>query len=286
MSNKSEYYSIWEAVHKSVWNNNNFSNEKAYVTCLLSELAYKYIPKYEIDKIKRVKIVPCFEYQNIISSGESINFNKLLLALDFRDYFIIEENKMIIIGIKLKNILFISVRGTHQLYDWFVNINIRKMKMTFFDDENKYHSGFLNEVLKVYNALFLKIEEFSVESTKVIFTGHSLGGALSSILYSLSSCLKRETQCFTFGMPRYGDKITISSHCPHHILNEFDIVPSLPPKIFGYCNSLSEYLLNNESITPIHIRDKKNLIEWVKRIRQVGKEHSIEQYKLRLINLL
>jgi hypothetical protein len=51
--------------------------------------------------------------------------------------------------------------------------------------------------------------------------------------------------CYTFGMPRYGNRETVSTlRTPWHVSNKGDIVPGMPPRRFGYANCAEEYLTN------------------------------------------
>lgn len=82
----------------------------------------------------------------------------------------------------------------------------------------------------------------------VILTGHSLGGALATIMavYIQKRNPRATVSCRAFGMPRLGNPAwadyvdaTLGTDAQH--LNNFiDVVPQLPSRNFGYQQSSNE----------------------------------------------
>jgi predicted lipase len=160
--------------------------------------------------------------------------------------------------------IVLAFRGTHGNTNWLNNIDIRRdkfpqVKKFFF--KPKVHSGFLmgykairEEVTTTMSNLVQKYPTY-----KFMITGNSLGGAIASIavldLYPLFSRLEREITHYVFGSPRPGNRWFAKelnkkySDC-YRIVNDDDVVPFLPPKIFGY------YSFN----TLVHIQKDKSII--------------------------
>jgi triacylglycerol lipase len=95
------------------------------------------------------------------------------------------------------------------------------------------HNGFQNEVEKLWPDLKAHYEKNGAKK-EFFITGHSLGGAMSTIAASRFSdnvdCL------YTYGSPRVGTRGFIKTiKCPHYRhVNNNDIVTSVPPALMLY----------------------------------------------------
>jgi hypothetical protein len=130
----------------------------------------------------------------------------------------------------LKDAVIIAFKGSSTIKDFFYNINTGLIRPE--EISGKVHQGFYNLLMKnkTLNKISKIIENYP-GSTKVIFTGHSLGGALASLMtsYCQNKFGKDRVSLFTFGSPRVGDQTfcdTISS-CTR-IVNDQDPVSLLP----------------------------------------------------------
>lgn len=92
--------------------------------------------------------------------------------------------------------------------------------------------------------------------TPVIFTGHSLGGAVAQICMMFAHVNGFNTNCITFGQPMTTTKDAFSRFCGLNytrFVNDNDPVPQLPPFTFSqaitgrYRHLGSEYQLNPET---------------------------------------
>lgn len=55
------------------------------------------------------------------------------------------------------------------------------------------------------------------------------------------------TACYTFGMPRYGNRYAVTQlEHPFHVYNEKDFVPTMPPRFLGFHDCPDEYCLTGE----------------------------------------
>jgi hypothetical protein len=98
--------------------------------------------------------------------------------------------------------VILAMRGTNDLEDWFINIGGLKSKSTKY---GSIHGGFWDGACNVEKQVLAAAHKLVGRDVKLYLTGHSLGGALSSIL-----ALKLADQSFTirelhlFGCPLTG----------------------------------------------------------------------------------
>lgn len=120
------------------------------------------------------------------------------------------------------NTIVFAIRGTQSFLDWAVNVRAAPTSPTgFLDDPSNYcHSGFLSVARKMVAPVAGRLRNLLEEnptrmSYSLVFTGHSAGGAVASLLYlhllsespvvqseltHLRSCFKH-IHCVTFGAP-------------------------------------------------------------------------------------
>ena len=94
------------------------------------------------------------------------------------------------------------------------------------------HNGFQEEVNKVWDEIGKHIHH--ADGKQLFITGHSLGGAMSTIA---ASRLGDQVTClYTYGSPRAGTRKFVKSiACPHYRhVNNNDIVPKVPFAFLGY----------------------------------------------------
>ncbi|KAJ5434790.1 hypothetical protein N7491_005385 [Penicillium cf. griseofulvum] len=120
------------------------------------------------------------------------------------------------------NTIVFAIRGTQSFLDWAVNVHTAPTSpIGFLDDpSNCCHSGFLSVARKMVAPVAARLrslleEDPSRMSYSLVFTGHSAGGAVASLLYlhllsespavqseltHLRGCFKH-IHCVTFGAP-------------------------------------------------------------------------------------
>jgi len=275
---------LYNYINKANWTNKIFDENKAYVCSKFSQLVYGYKPK---DVVNRTEFYEISE--NVLAENINIRqFRDQLFNNDFILLFILETPSSVTIGISIYKAIIVASRGTSYWKDWGINVNFLKNDICKFNNL-KFHRGFnkiaLIKIDEVYKCL-------KKQKAPIYFTGHSLGGALSGIFYYnfTNSCLSNNSlliqnikSAYTFGMPRFCNKDIFTGL--YHIYNPIDIIPRIPPKIFGYCNLKNEYELTQISLKPRVNRSCTSLIQLFRIIIRGGREHKLYRYisKLYLI---
>lgn len=113
-------------------------------------------------------------------------------------------------------------RGTDHVQDWIANLNTLPATWEY---GGIVHSGFKEEFSEVWPQIVNYLDTLTMP---LIYTGHSLGGALAL----LAASAKPPHMVYTFGCPRVGDERfahTLKNIPVHRVINNRDIVPTLPP---------------------------------------------------------
>ncbi|MGD9678094.1 MAG: hypothetical protein AB7V16_06990 [Vulcanibacillus sp.] len=165
-------------------------------------------------------------------------------------YVVLDQKNDVEISIGLEDrVLYITFLGSTSKKDWihnfmvwfsFMNKPYKNMKKTFF-----VHSGFL----KIYKICRSTIHKWVIDKEKeydsIIITGHSLGGAISTLCCEDVGFLNEEKiidkpfEAIVTGCPRvfgfFNSKL-IKTRCKNltRVINKSDIVPSVPFAILGY----------------------------------------------------
>jgi hypothetical protein len=146
-----------------------------------------------------------------------------------------------------KDTILISVRGTESPIskDTILDLKISlKAAPSALDGIGEVHSGFLSsfEFLweVVYNYCYKHQTGFDGKSKRIFVTGHSLGGAVATLL-ACALFIKFDSNpitLYTYASPRVGDAVfarhwnLLVPHMRHVYRN--DIIPAVPPYSLGY----------------------------------------------------
>lgn len=134
------------------------------------------------------------------------------------------------------NIIFIVLKSSTTIFDFYNNTNIKLVETHHFD--GLLHSGFLNIILDNKKDIYSKIKPLLNSYDTVLITGHSLGGSLSVILYKLLSrdFSKKDIRNITFGSPKIGNQDFCTKTITKRIVNTGDIISYIPFTFLGYCH--------------------------------------------------
>ena len=296
---KAELAGLWPLINNIDWNGRGFSLEKAYACAVFSKLAYFHVPRYEMEDIGRIKVVPCNAYQEIIARRLPVDLQALAAQGDFGNTFTISRQYAIVVGARTRKVNFVAVRGTKYLYDWLINLDARHFRLPAygrFNDALSFHRGFFRAMASCLEELMERLRENDAAAVPTYLTGHSLGGAMAAIMHAIwptsiaegyqlweSSIVPRflTHSAYTFGMPRYGNfDAVMEFRKPYHIYNSKDIVPSVPPTWFGYDSCTTEFRANGANIEKMHTRQAVGFISWIASLLfGTGvRNHNIELY--------
>ena len=290
------------------WADQEFYKRKAFICSAFSNLAYAHITDLEFENTRNVNLIPSSEYArqiiNHLVVGNRIDIQELLIRSEIpQENFFIAGQTVVASIVFIRDIVFVSLRGTELLniYDWNINLNALKSPPdNSKESEARFHRGFFKEVISFKNNLERKILDRYGEKIKVYITGHSLGGALAAVLYALwggSEFLSfrrfpdglyiehkpnfNMISAYTFGMPRYANLSAIAAYKnPYHILNSKDVVPNLPPKYLGYEDCINNIPLDDNIVLRVKYYGYLRFLKQLGHIVTLRKlqHHSIETY--------
>ena len=143
---------------------------------------------------------------------------------------------------KYNGILSITFRGTESMRDVLTDLNIIQVKMPIkhmIEKDQPVHWGFYNQFKELKPDLDEIIEKYRDETNslnkEIVFSGHSLGGALATISALNYGMEYPDTQvnCVTFGSPRVGDEkfakyFNIIVKNSYRFVNDNDPIPCIP----------------------------------------------------------
>ena len=104
------------------------------------------------------------------------------------------------------NIIYVVSRGSSSITDALHDIKMWRSKCEFLKN-TKIHTGFLDQYMSIRRSLQSQVNLLLNDNINtIVFTGHSLGGALSTI-GALDYKIKQSNlivKCITFASPRVG----------------------------------------------------------------------------------
>lgn len=296
-------------IKKTNWKEDDFCKIKAFICSCFSELSYSEVTGWELDKNKRVKLFrsfsfyPSLAYEEIIKSGMTSSIVSLLneseefREFEFRAEILISTELVTIIKFMIFGVEIISIRGTGKVYknsyDWLINLDFLRADELFGNVKLAIHKGFLKEADKIFKELKPILIDENLPTTPLYFTGHSLGGALATIINmkwnSGGPNRSSRSQSYTFGMPRYTTSTNVKKDDePFHIINQLDIVPHTPPSRYGFQDPLNERtIVSNNSMgftrPAFSLEEGRKLLK----LRKCSSAfHKIELYRERLGDLI
>ena len=177
---------------------------------------------------------------------------------DNLDNFIYNKNSMkFITGYnKYYNSIYISIRGTENMYNWMNDIRFL-FKYPYINYPNiGVENGLFILYLKIKEILLYKIFELSnkYNTKNLLLTGHSMGSIVTFIPFDLYfNKSSFNITLVTFGSPRIGNNEFVElfnkfdNIKSYRITHYYDIVPHVPQSILGYKHISQEiwYDLNN-----------------------------------------
>jgi triacylglycerol lipase len=133
-------------------------------------------------------------------------------------------------------ITLIGFRGTQGEDEWMEDFDGLAVPNQL--GKGTVHQGFEDQYLKIRASVVAALSHLKLLG-ELWITGHSLGGALSTLCASDSVNAGRKKLVYTFGSPRvgradYADWFDALIPECYRIANEWDIVTRVPPSLDGY----------------------------------------------------
>lgn len=177
---------------------------------------------------------------------------------------VLKDDELVIFGYNARyESIFIGFRGSSNIRNWIDNLHVSKIA-PYEDTRILVEKGFYHvynalrpEVYKVLNNLTGKYN-----TTNILLTGHSLGGAIAT-MFSFDFCYYstsyEPTYLVTFGSPRVGNDIFSAyfASCSVNslrITHYYDMVPHVPEELLGY-KHISQEVWYNEDNTMYQLCD-------------------------------
>ncbi len=135
---------------------------------------------------------------------------------------------------------FLVFQGSVDPLDWAVNASFAAADASLLGLDGDAHAGFLGAAAVSWPTLEAELSNRAASNGTTWFTGHSLGGAMATLLApraELSGFLTGPT--YVFGAPRVGDvELAVAiddllTHPIHRVVNERDLVAYVPPRASG-----------------------------------------------------
>ena len=135
----------------------------------------------------------------------------------------------------------VSFRGTKTISNMITDVRANKRGFSHGGVNGQVHAGFISAGETVFADIRGKISSLQNAGQPILFTGHSLGGALATL--AVARRLVPPGQVFglyTFGSPRVGDGNFVNTFNGRYQQRTFrfsnyrDPVPRVPPKLIGF----------------------------------------------------
>lgn len=137
--------------------------------------------------------------------------------------------------------LYVTFQASSEKGDWKDNFDFFPRKAEPFECV-KVHEGFWRQYQGIRNKF---LDELYTGVTAVFISGYSLGGAVAQL--ALYDCLWHvskdrlpiQASAVGFNSPRVfikGDYLNAHTYTFQNIVHQGDVVPHLPPRIFGFKN--------------------------------------------------
>jgi hypothetical protein len=279
---------LWLLVNGCDWGKPApFEHLKCAVLALVSQLAYCSPTEEEKENPHRARLVPCMLYQMLIGA-QTIDLKATVANADFQNVGLVETRRFSALIIPASGRIFIGIRGTQFAYDWLINLAATKRSARLGNGSARLHSGFLSEARELADRLTEHLEKLGPTreyqpTSSIYLGGHSLGGAIAAILYSMPWAPPPFTVegCYIFGAPRIASASTMNDlRQPFATRRPLDIVPCVPPTFIGYANFEHQIHTNGAAYTVDDRPAFPSFAQWIiaRAVKRFPRNHSMDRY--------
>ncbi|MFA6112640.1 MAG: lipase family protein [Sphingomonas sp.] len=211
------------------WDDDAKDDRKAYIMSCLSELTYLHLDSGELESCDRYSIFePSIAQMFLRHLSITPDLRELLGSFDIPTEVVTTELYVYVV-LRFPSFTVVAVRGTAAVRDWGINLDAFKNHAR----HGFYHRGFDDEAKRAMELLKNKLGS----TGSLYFTGHSLGGAVASILAQTWPERHRVRIPYLFSSPRFATRAG-ASRLPRYVyLRPLDPVPHVPPRFLGYSDA-------------------------------------------------
>lgn len=157
--------------------------------------------------------------------------------------------------------IVVSVRGSANIRNWIADLSFPYVGCEWGPGCH-VHAGFHLAWKEIKDDVKMFVEKVlpGHSDYRIVITGHSLGGAVATLLATQFRYDDCDVDEYTFGSPRVGNLAFVHSATGKGIIqrvtHEEDPVPRLPPLLIGYRHVSPEYWLSGGEKTHEYSLDK------------------------------
>ncbi|PYH48501.1 lipase family protein [Aspergillus saccharolyticus JOP 1030-1] len=152
-------------------------------------------------------------------------------------------------------LLVVSFRGSSSIENWIADLDFIFTDASAICSGCEVHQGFWKAWSSVADTLTAEIQAAvtAYPDYSLVFTGHSLGGALATIGATVLRNAGYPVQLYSYGCPRVGNTALATyitnqgSGSNFRVTHLNDVVPRLPPRSVGYSQPSPEYWITSQT---------------------------------------
>lgn len=148
-------------------------------------------------------------------------------------------------------LIVVSIKGSESVRNWIADLSFIAVPCDLVDN-CLVHVGFLTAYNEIAEELLAGVANATAAypNYKIIFTGHSLGGAVNTLAAGYARKQGFAVDVYSYGSPRVGNDafvsfITDQPGLESRVTHLDDPVPRLPPIVLGYRHTSPEYWLSD-----------------------------------------
>ncbi|KAI1497587.1 lipase [Biscogniauxia marginata] len=178
---------------------------------------------------------------DVMAAGATIVATYSGVITDIQGFTAVDDtNKLIVTALK----------GSQSLRNWITDFVFIQVGCDLVDD-CYVHAGFATAWSEIDERVLAGVAAAAKAnpSYRIVFTGHSLGGAVSTLAAAYTRKDGYEADVYNYGSPRPGNQafvgfVTAQAGAEYRVTHLDDPVPRLPPLFLGYRHTSPEYWLS------------------------------------------